>query len=392
MSDTAAPQTTPPIHGHVSAPFAPVRDALQAAFARGDEQRGCAVAVSVDGEMVVDVWAGSVDRAGAQPFTERTLTPVFSVSKAVTAIVVAKLVNDGKLDYDAPVAKIWPEFAAAGKGEVTLAQALSHQAGVPGFPAEAGMSAQTWLDWDATTEKLAALAPLWPPGTACGYHPMTWGFIAGEVVRRATGATVGAHLMQTFRTPFDIDVWIGLPEAEHTRAATPKKPNAPPDLGELNTATRLAFLERWSSPSGSGVDMAAWRRAEIPAANGHATARGLALLMQPLAREGRLGDQTVIGPDAVRAAMAERIAGPNLVLPYDLSYGAGFIRHTDPPLRRPYGPGAQTVGHTGFGGSCVLADPERRLTMAYVTLTQSPALVEDARAQALIQSVYDVVG
>lgn len=383
-----AMSSPPAIHGVCAPGFEPVRDAFARLFAENAESRGAGVAVTRDGETVVDLWAGAVDRAGATPFTSDTLVPVYSLSKALTALVMAILVDDGAVDYDQPVAGLWPAFAAEGKGAITVAQLLSHQAGLAGLPESAGWSPEAWFDWERTTTTLAAMTPLWPPGTACGYHPETFGFLAGEVARRASGRTIGQLVRDRLRDPFGLDLWIGMPEAVQARAAVSRKPPAPPDLGAINEPTRLAFLTPWASARSR--DLTRQRAAELPGTNGHATALSVARALQPFAREGRLDDTQLLSPETIAGATRERIAEPNLVLPYDLSFGAGLLRNTT--RHRYYGPGARTVGHTGFGGSSGFADPDRRLTFAYVTLSMSPALVTDPRAAALTEAVYAALG
>lgn len=370
------------ISGEVDPRFTPLRDTFADHFAKGWNS-GAGLAVTVDGERVADLTAGVADRSGETPFTASTLTPVFSCTKAVTALVMAKLVDEGAFTYDQTLASVWPEFAAHGKGAITIEQALSHQAGLAGFTAD--WERADWLDWDKTVNALAAMAPLWPPGEASGYHAATFGYLAGEVVRRTTGRTLGAVLREDICAPLGLEFWIGLPEAEHHRVAEMRLPRGLPDFGEINAPTRAAFLERWS---GSGVvgEPSAWLRAEIPSANGVGTAAALADLMQPFARDGRLGDTALISADASRAARAVRIAGPDLVLPYDIAFAAGLIANT--PEHRIYGPSPNAVGHTGSGGSAAFADPDRGLTFAYVMTQQNPTLLIDDRLRALIDALY----
>ena len=189
--------------------------------------------------------------------------------------VIARLVDAGKLDYAQRVADVWPEFAQAGKAAITIEQVMSHQEGLSGFPDE--MEPSLWFDWDAVCAKLAAMAPLWPPGTASGYHPITFGYLAGEIFRRVDGRTMGTALREDLARPFGLDLWIGLPDAEHGRVADLQRPNGLPNFGEIKAATKAAFLTPWSSPAGRG--QAEWRRIEIPSANGHATAPALARLI-----------------------------------------------------------------------------------------------------------------
>lgn len=371
---------TPEIHGFCPARFADVRAAFEANFAAGQEL-GARFALVQRGELVVDLWAGFADRQRTKPFDERTLTPVFSTTKAVAALLIARLVDAGKLDYAQPVADVWPQFAQAGKQAITVEQVMSHQEGLSGFPDE--MEPSLWFDWDAVCAKLAAMAPLWPPGTASGYHPITFGYLAGEIFRRVDGRTMGTALREDLAGPFGLDLWIGLPDAEHGRVADLQRPNGLPNFGEINTATKAAFLTPWSSPAGRG--QAEWRRIEIPSANGHATAPALARLIGALANDGWLDGETILSPALIAEASRERIHGQDLVLPFVMSWGAGFMRNS---AVKVWGPGEQTFGHSGWGGSCAFADPQTGLAGAYVMNKQSTDLIGDARARRLIEAAY----
>jgi CubicO group peptidase (beta-lactamase class C family) len=368
------------ISGFAAPGFAPVKDAFAANFDQGLE-RGARFTLVEAGEVVVDLWAGHADRALSRPFDDQTLTPIFSTTKTVAALLIARLVDAGKLAYGETVAEAWPEFAQAGKAEVTLAQALSHQAGLCGFPEP--MDPELWFDWDAICGKLAAMAPLWPVGEASGYHPITFGYIAGEIFRRVDGRTMGRALREDLAEPFGLDLWIGLPQALDGRVADLQRPSALPDFGELNEPTRLAFMTPWSSPGGRS--QAEWRRAEIPSANGHATALALARLMGALADGGRLEGTQILSPGAIAEASRERIRGQDLVLPFVMSWAAGFMRNA---AEHPWGPGDATFGHSGWGGSCAFADPDRRWGGAYVMNRQGTALMGDLRAKRLIEAAY----
>lgn len=368
------------IHGFCPDRFAGVRAAFEDNFATGQEL-GARFALVEAGELVVDLWAGFADRARTKPFDAKTLTPVFSTTKAIAALLIARLVDQGKLAYDQPVADVWPEFGAAGKEAITVEQVMSHQEGLSGFPDE--MEPALWFDWDAICAKLAAMAPLWPPGTASGYHPITFGYLAGEIFRRVDGRTMGTALRQDLAVPFDLDLWIGLPDAEHGRVADLQRPNGLPNFGEINAATKAAFLTPWSSPAGRG--QAEWRRMEIPSANGHATAPALARLIGALANDGWLDGGEILSPSLIAEASRERIHGQDLVLPFVMSWGAGFMRNS---AVKVWGPGEQTFGHSGWGGSCAFADPQTKLAGAYVMNKQSTDLIGDARAKRLIEAAY----
>ncbi len=370
------------IHGHLASGFEPVAEAFKENFSERGEL-GAGFTLIRDGEILVDIHAGHSDRKGEQPWTAETIVPVFSTGKAITALVVAWLVDQERLDYDAPVAEVWPEFAQAGKGEVTLAQALSHQAGLPGYPEE--MEPSDWFDRELMESRFAAMAPMWPLGEGSGYHPISYGVIADAVVRRADvkGRTVGAILREEICGPRGIDFHIGVPESEHERAAEHVLPPRPPHLGSMTPEKSAAFLKPWSSPGRRGT--AAWRSAELPAANGHGTPTAIARLMAPFATQGRLDDAAFVSGAVIEAAMKERVHGPDRVLPFDLSFAAGVMINRDSGA---FGPEPKAVGHYGFGGSCGFADPERGVSGAYVMNRQMDVLVGDARAKALIEAAY----
>jgi CubicO group peptidase (beta-lactamase class C family) len=245
------------------------------------------------------------------------------------------------------------------------------------------MDPALWFDWDAICAKLAELAPLWPPGTASGYHPITFGYIAGEIFRRVEGRTMGTALREDLARPFGLDLWIGLPGSEFERVADLQRPSRLPDFGEGNAPTRAAFLNAWSSPAGRNQDE--WRRMELPSANGHVTAGSLARLMGALANDGWLDGDEILSPALIAEMARERIRGHDLVLPFNMSWGAGVMRNE---MEKPWGPGMQSFGHSGWGGSCAFADPETRIGAAYVMNKQGTRLMGDPRPTRLIEAAY----
>lgn len=368
------------ITGFAPARFAGVKDVFARAFEAGEEL-GARFTLVEDGEVVLDLMGGWADRKREVPFGEDTLVPVFSTTKSVSALMIARLVDAGRLDYRQTVASVWPEFAQAGKGAVTIEQAISHQAGLPGFPEP--MDPGLWVDWDAICARLAAMAPMWPPGSASGYHPVTVGYIAGEIFRRVDGRTIGTAFREDIRGPFGLDLWVGLPADVEDRVADLVRPSALPDFGEINDATRAAFLAPWSSAAGKAA--ADYRRMEVPSTNGYATAEAFAKLMGALANDGWLDGGEILSPALIAEASRERIRGQDLVLPFVMSWAAGFMRNE---INFPWGPGTQAFGHSGWGGSCAFADPERRLGGAYAMNKQGVALMGDARPKRLIEAVY----
>ena len=367
--------------------FSAVRDAFAANFdaaSPGGGELGARFSLAIEGEVVVDLMGGWADRKHQVAFGPDTLTPLFSTTKAVAALLIARLVDQGRLTYDQTVASVWPEFAQAGKQDVTVGQVMSHQDGLSGFPDETDPA--IWFDWQATTAKLAAMAPLWPVGSASGYHPITFGFIAGEIFRRVDGRTMGTALREDLAEPLGLDLWIGLPDSEHARCAELMRPTAVPKFGAMNDAVKAAFMTKWAAPGGRGT--ADWRRAEIPSANGHATAPALARLMGALASGGELDGVQVLSPETMEKARAERIVGQDLVLPFTISWGAGFMRNTPNFF---YGPTPDAFGHSGWGGSCAFADPSRGVSGAYVMNRQGTELIGDPRPVRLIQAAYEAL-
>ena len=370
----------PDIHGACPPRFAAVKDAFVANFTDAPEglnEQGARVSVCVGGEVDVDLWAGWADTAKTLPYGETTLTPVFSAGKAVMALLIATCAERGLLDYERPVAGYWPAFGQAGKDAITVGQMMSHQAGLPGF--DTAEDPAIWFDREATLARLCAQAQMWAPGTGSGYSPIVIGYLAGELFRIVDGRTMGTALREDFP---GLDLWIGLPEAEHGRVAQMRKPARAVDLGVVDAIKAAAFLDRGSAPGGRGSTE--WRTTEIPSANLHGTARDLARIMGVFV-DGALDGRSVLSPQTRAAATRSRVFGRDRVLPFDMGWAAGLTRNEGVEI---FGPNPAAVGHCGWGGSCVLADPEAGLSMAYVMTRQSPHLIGDPRAQRLIGAVY----
>lgn len=374
-----------PIHGHLPAQFNALLDVINANHTEHDEL-GFQFCVMQRGETLIDIQAGWKDRRQADEVTEDTLFAVFSSGKAAAALVIAWLVEEDRIGYDQRISTIWPEFAQAGKDRLTIGQIMSHQAGLSGIT-NPDWTAKAWFDWDKTIAQLEQQEPIFEPGSASGYHPVTYGFLAGEIARRADKQqrSLGRILREELCQAGDADVWIGLPPSEHERCADMQKPKALPDMGEITDATRWAFLKPWSSPGGMGA--AAWREAELAGSNCHATARGLAILMQA-GVDGFIGGTPILSEDIHAAFSKSRISGPNLVLPFNIDFAAGVMRNVPNYF---YGPNADTLGHSGWGGSCVFADPVSGLHGAYVMNRQRNSLLGDVRPRALIDAVYDAL-
>ena len=357
--------------------FAPVRDRFTAHFDDGLEV-GARFTACLDGEVVLDLMGGYADLAGARPFGPDTLATVFSTTKAVSAIMIARLVDRGLATYDTPVAAFWLEFGQAGKESVTLGQMISHQAGLPGLATSPAPG--DWLDPPLLAARLAAQAPMWPLGTGSGYHPSTMSYLSGEVFRQLDGRTLGVAMREDLAGPLGLDFFIGLPEAEEARLAEIRKPNAPPNLGTIDAIKKAAFLDR-----GGIASSREWRAVELPGSNGVGTAEALAKAMAVVACGGMVGGVEILSAEGVAELVRPRVSGPDKVLPFDLTWAAGLMRNTGQFGERA---GPNTVGHFGWGGSMAMADPDRRLSIGYVMNRQSPHLIADPRPLALTDALY----
>ncbi|WP_437795999.1 serine hydrolase domain-containing protein [Sorangium sp. So ce693] len=381
------------IHGSCDPAFAPVRAAFASNFERFPEL-GAAVCAAVRGRVVVDLWAGFRDAARTAPWRGDTIVNVFSATKGAVALCAHALAEKRALDVDAPVAASWPEFGAAGKGRVLVSQLLDHSAGLPALRAEPKEGAL--YDWQAMTAALAAEEPFWEPGARHGYHAVTFGFLVGEVIRRASGQRVGAFLREAVAGPLGLDLHIGT-GAEHDGriAEVPPTIASAKGLGgafgasfrDPASLTSMAFTRPRDLVSPGLVNTVRARRAEIPALNGHANARALARMYGALANGGALaGTARVLSPEAVEAALAERSAGLDAVLLAESRFSLGFML---PSALRPFGRGPRTFGHPGAGGALGFADPDAGLGFGY-TPNQTIASGEggDPRWPALIEAVY----
>lgn len=370
--------TATPISGFTAPGFDPVRDAFEANFAE-DKELGAGFSAYLDGDLIVDLYGGYADRKKQAAWDERTIVPIFSTTKPIAALVLARVIDALPAGYETPVADVWPEFAANGKDAVTIAEMVSHQAGLPGFAEP--IDPALWLDPQACAAALAALPPLWSRGTDHGYHPLSWGYLIGELVRRIDGRSLGTILREEIAAPAEIDFQIGTPEADHSRIAEIMRPRALPDLGELNEATKIAFLKKWSAPDRGG---AIWREIEIPSANGIGTAQAVAQLYGIYAHGGLLDGTRIISETAFDALTQSLVKGQDLVLPYVTEFAAGVMRNN----LGLYGPNPDTLCHSGWGGSLALGDPDRQLSAAYVMNRQSNSLQADPRATLLVQAIY----
>lgn len=396
MDVTAIEEDGGLVHGQCQPAFEPVRDAFSAILASGVEV-GAALAVRVDGEPVVDLWGGHADAARTRPWERDTLVNLYSVGKGVTAVCALRLVEDGLLDLEAPVATYWPEFAEAGKARLPVKYLLTHQAGLPAIATP--LPANAWSEWGVMTAALAAQAPWWEPGAGHGYHTNTQGVLVGEVVRRITGQTLGAYLREHIAGPAGIDFFIGLPAALEPRCAEVLPLPVDGELGRL-LGMKTDGLEGWplmrvnayrNPPGISGtavVNTRAWRAAELPSANGHGNARAVARLYAALAGDGSVDGVHILSPAIVARAAAEQVYGDDIVLQRPTRFGLGFQLTM---AERRLGPGPCAFGHFGAGGSLGFADPDARLAFGYA-MNQGRAGWQYEHVRRLIDLVYAALG
>ncbi len=386
------------IAGTIDSRFERVHDTLRENFATRGEL-GAAVCVVVDGQTVVDLWGGVADRASGRPWLADTMTIVFSCTKAATALCAHMLVSRGLLDLAAPVARYWPEFAAAGKQHISVRMLLNHQAGLAAIDQPLG--AKAIFDWPTMTAALAAQTPNWSPGSAHGYHAVTFGWLVGEVVRRISGKSLGTFFRDEIAGPLGLDFWIGLPEALEARVATERMASLALDptpitlaMFDRGTITSRAFMNPPGLMRASEVNSRAVHAAEIPAANGIATARGLAGMYAPLACGGRRNGVQLVDQDTLAAMSTVESEGDDRVLLIPTRFASGFMKTIDnrPGDSAILGPNPEAFGHAGAGGSIGMADPIARVAIGYVMNQMGAGVLLNERGQALIDAVYECLG
>lgn len=356
------------VQGTCDPAFAPVREAFEDNFARQGEV-GAAVAVYSRGRLVVDLWGGVANRATDAPWQRDTLCLVYSATKAASALCVHRLIESRDIELDAPVATYWPEFAVAGKHDISVRMLLNHRAGLAAIrrpmPADAIFAPQRLAD------ELAEQEPWWPPDSAHGYHAMTFGWLLGELVRRVTGRTIGRYFREEIAEPLGLDFWIGLPDAYHPRVARVRM--APPvrepsplfrAMFARDSLTSKAFLNPRSLLSPGQANAPEVLRTEVPAANGVTNARSLAKLYAALTPSGANG-QHLLHSDTIAQLQHTESQGPDLVLLASTHFGLGIMKHVDNRPDSSFLVGPSGFGHPGAGGSFGMADPSADFAMAY---------------------------
>ncbi len=378
------------IEGFVAPGFEAAREAFAENFHRVGPYRevGAALAAYRRGRRVVDLWGGWADAARTRPWTANTLVNVWSATKGATATALAVLVDRGLIDYADPVARVWPAFAQAGKAETTVGQILSHQAGLPGFVEATTVEDQ--LDFAGCVGKLERQAPAWTPGALTSYHAMTYGWLAGEIIRRVSGQTPGVYLAEAVTGPLGADIFVGLPETLETRVAQILPPRQAPDMSALDISQVALMAVTNPGQDPAAPNTRAWRAAEIPAANGQASARGLARLYAALVGGGALEGARILSAGAIdrMTAPAAPPGRRDLFLGFTDCWGMGVALNS-PGI---YGPNPLAFGHSGWGGSFGCADPDAGVAIGYVCNQMGPELVGDPRTRSLCEAVIGAAG
>ncbi|WP_417514066.1 serine hydrolase domain-containing protein [Minwuia sp.] len=389
------------MNGQVAKGFESVRDAFEANFSERGEV-GASCCVTIDGEVVADLWGGVADPETERPWEEDTVSVVFSATKGATAICAHHLIDQGGFSLATPVADIWPEFARNGKESATVRMMLDHTVGVPVIREK--LKKDGIYDWDYMCERLAAEEPFWRPGERGGYHGLTFGWTVGELVRRHSGKSLGTFFKDHIADPLGLDFWIGLPEEIEPRVAPmifrrhqPGDPQPPFLEVGLNQPGSIPHLFLFNSGGflSHGCNTREGHAAELGGAGGITNGKGLAFMYRPFANGGSWDGVTLAGADTI-AAMSEVSAASNLdaTLQIPVRFGPGFMKSMDHRALGMEGGiiGAQAFGHIGAGGSLGFADPENGISFGYTMNRMGEGLLLNDRGQALVDAVYESIG
>ncbi|MBX3186599.1 MAG: beta-lactamase family protein [Labilithrix sp.] len=369
------------VHGTCDARFSRVKEAFAETLA-GEHELGAACSLVVEGRAVVDLWGGHADRKRTRPWERDTLVNVYSTTKGLLAMCAHRLVQEGRIDLDAPLSTLWPELSTP----TTLRWLLSHRSGLPAI--RETLPPEALFDFAFMVRALEKEATWWEPGTAHGYHAMTFGWLVGEIVRRVSGKMPRDYFHGTIAGPLGVerDVQIGLALADEGRAADLRPARPAPGVrtlfdriaAEPESMTAKAFVNPISLVMPDTITSRAWRDADIPSLNGHATARGIARIYGALARGG------LLAPESIARCREEQACGPDLVLGVTTRFGLGFML---PQPHDDFG-GAASFGHPGAGGSFGFADPDAKLGFGYVMNRMGVEILVDPRPKALSAAAY----
>jgi CubicO group peptidase (beta-lactamase class C family) len=371
------------VSGYCDEKFNNVREILAENLSSGTDL-GASFALTVDGEMVIDLWGGYLDEEKTRPWQEDSIVNVYSTTKTMSFLCALVLADRGQLDFDENVSSYWPEFAANGKENVKVWHIMDHAAGLSGMDVQ--VSTQDLYDWNKMTGLLAEQAPWWEPGTATGYHAFTQGYLIGEIVRRISGESIGSFFSNEIAGPLQADFFIGVPESEFHRIGN----LIPAGTGRLQadddpeSIASRTFRNPGAKAECSWTDD--WRKAEIPAANGHGNARSVAKLQAPLACMGSAFGVDLMSKETAELVMQERISGTDLALAVPIGFGLGFGLNSE---LMPLSPNKNACYWGGWGGSSILVDQDARLSASFVMNKMFDGLMGDTRSFGLVQAVYE---
>ncbi|GAC1403573.1 MAG: EstA family serine hydrolase [Mycobacterium sp.] len=379
------------VRGQCDTRFSKVADALADEIAKGEEL-GASIALDIEGKSVVDIWGGHADRAKTVPWGEDTIVNFFSCTKTLTALAALIAIDRGLVDAFAAVAKYWPEFADNGKQDIEVRHLLAHTSGVSGWEPPFGV--EDMYDWDKATRHLARQAPWWSPGTASGYHAVDYGHLIGEVIRRVTGKTLKEFVRDEIAVPLGADVQIGATDEDYGRIAElipPPPLDIPLDAIPADHPMIKTFASFPPDVSGAAIaETAAWRRADIGAANGHGNARALARALSPITLGGRVNGTQLLNRETIDLIFDEQSNGVDVVLMIPLRFGIGFGLPC--PESFPAIPEGTICFWGGWGGSMAIMDLDRRATITYVMNKMGPGTTGTERTNRYAKLVYEALG
>jgi CubicO group peptidase (beta-lactamase class C family) len=375
------------IYGTCDARFEALRSALARNLDSGDEL-GASLVIDVDGDIVVDLWGGFRDEKRTTAWSEHTITNVWSTTKTITSLAALMLVERGELDVDAPVARYWPEFAAQGKQDILVRHLMSHASGVSGLNQPAVI--EDLYDWPASTSRMAAQAPWWEPGTASGYHALNYGHLVGEVVRRISGKMLKQFVAEEIAGPLGADFQIGAAEGDWDRIAdVVPPPPLPFNLDALDPASPTVRTLTGPAIEAEVANTPRWRRADLGAVNGHGNARSVARVMSVVARGGEVDGVRLLGPETIDLIFREQQNGIDRVLGVPLRFGIGYgLPRLD---MLPWLPDEKICFWGGWGGSMIVMDVGRRMTISYMMNKMGPGVIGSDRSAEYGQAIYDAV-
>ena len=371
------------IHGECDPQFSKVKETFEKLY-QEDREIGSCFAVYKDGNPLVNLWGGFQDKDKTKPWQKDNLVTVYSTTKGVAAFCIALAMEKGLLKYEERVSTYWPEFSNNGKEDITIGMLMSHQAGICSPETR---NVEDYYNQSLMAEKLAGMTPIWEPGTASGYHSMTFGWLTSELILRVTGKSLGTFFREEVGDQHEIDFFIGLPESEDHRVAElvpfeiVRNENSEQQKIELTEAQKS---QRNSAGTLDIQNTKAWRQAEIPSANGQGNAGGLAKFYSLIVPEDN--SIKLLKDDTVNQMTTMQIEGRDLVLAVQVRWGVGFILNKHKVI---YGPVESAFGHSGYGGSCAFGDPENKIGVSYVMNRMLDNFNADGRSIELINATYD---